>query len=324
MKKRCAFVLSALLTAILLVGCGMEQTISVDDNLTVTIADDYYFDEEEAKELGEDTDLSGLKKVDRNGKTYYLSQESRSMTHEQFEKQVGRLDEKCIVIYNPIVTEIPVIDTREEEDPDELDKIEFYDLSIELPFVVAASNMFIKEGSTIFCGIDNSLKDDNVIFAVSDAGLLEGTDLTISGASEGGIYNEKKTISINTIDGVIKSMGVTVNGTEQEFSDEEHPYNVTVCSEDGIYTVSAELFSGIKQTLTFTVDRTKPKTNVKNNKTYKSGKKITFSDKTSGIKSAKLDGKAVKNGKAVKKKGSHKLVLTDRAGNKKTVKFRIR
>lgn len=324
MKKRCAFVLSALLTAILLVGCGTEKTITVDDNLMVTVADDYYFDEEEAKELGEDADLSGLKKVDRNGKTYYLSQESRSMTHEQFEKQVGRLDEKCIVIYNLVVTEIPVIDTREEENEYELERIEFDNITIKLPFAVGKSNRSIKDGSIIFWGKDNMPKDSNVTYAVSDAGLLEGTDLTISGASEGGIYNEKKTISINTIDGVIKSMGVTVNGTEQEFSDEEHPYNVTVCSEDGIYTVSAELFSGIKQTLTFTVDRTKPKTNVKNNKTYKSGKKITFSDKTSGIKSAKLDGKAVKNGKVVKKKGSHKLVLTDRAGNKKTVKFRIR
>ena len=71
-------------------------------------------------------------------------------------------------------------------------------------------------------------------------------------------------------------------------------------------------------------DTVAPKTNIKNNKTYKSGKKITFSDEGSGMKSAKLDGKKIKNGHVVKKKGEHKLVLTDKAGNKRTVKFKIK
>ncbi|MCM1561820.1 MAG: hypothetical protein NC123_20155 [Butyrivibrio sp.] len=70
-------------------------------------------------------------------------------------------------------------------------------------------------------------------------------------------------------------------------------------------------------------DTAAPKTNIKNGKTYKSGKKIIFSDEGSGMKSAKLDGKKIKNGHVVRKKGKHKLVLTDKAGNKRIVKFTI-
>lgn len=72
------------------------------------------------------------------------------------------------------------------------------------------------------------------------------------------------------------------------------------------------------------LDFTAPKTNIKNGKAYKPGKKITFSDEGSGMKSAKLDGRKIKNGHVVKKKGKHKLVLTDKAGNRRTVKFKIK
>lgn len=61
-------------------------------------------------------------------------------------------------------------------------------------------------------------------------------------------------------------------------------------------------------------------------KTYKvsSGKKITFKDATSGAKKATLNGKTIKSGKVVKKAGKYTLVITDKAGNKKTVKFTIK
>ena len=62
-------------------------------------------------------------------------------------------------------------------------------------------------------------------------------------------------------------------------------------------------------------------------KTYKktsAGKKITFKDATSGVKKATLNGKKIKNGKVVKKAGKYTLVVYDKAGNKRTVKFRIK
>jgi hypothetical protein len=73
------------------------------------------------------------------------------------------------------------------------------------------------------------------------------------------------------------------------------------------------------------IDSTKPTVSgVKNGKTYKSAVTIKFSDKGSGIKSAKLNGKTIKTGKKVSKNGTYKLVVTDKAGNKKTVKFTIK
>lgn len=72
----------------------------------------------------------------------------------------------------------------------------------------------------------------------------------------------------------------------------------------------------------FTIDKQKAKVNVKNGKTYKTGFKLKFSD-ASGINSAKLDGKRIKNNTKITKKGLHKIVVLDAAGNKKIVKFRV-
>lgn len=48
------------------------------------------------------------------------------------------------------------------------------------------------------------------------------------------------------------------------------------------------------------------------------------SDKGSGVKSAKLNGKTITSGKKVSKKGTYTLKVTDKANNTKTVKFKIK
>ncbi|MBR4183078.1 MAG: hypothetical protein IKQ56_04565 [Lachnospiraceae bacterium] len=63
---------------------------------------------------------------------------------------------------------------------------------------------------------------------------------------------------------------------------------------------------------------------IKNNKKYKKGLVLQFADNATGIKTSKLDGKKVTNGVTVKKKGTHKLVLEDYAGNTSTIKFTIK
>lgn len=73
----------------------------------------------------------------------------------------------------------------------------------------------------------------------------------------------------------------------------------------------------------FTIDKKKAMVNIKQGKTYKKGQKVTFKD-ASGIKSAKLDGKKIKSGIKVKKIGTHTLVVTDKARNKTTIKFKIK
>lgn len=94
--------------------------------------------------------------------------------------------------------------------------------------------------------------------------------------------------------------------------------------ENGKHTVMVLDYAGNVTTLTYTLDTVAPKvTGVANGKKYKKAVTVKFSDKN-GIKSATLDGKKIKSGKKVSKKGKHTLKVTDKVGNTKTVKFTIK
>lgn len=94
----------------------------------------------------------------------------------------------------------------------------------------------------------------------------------------------------------------------------------------GILYISYKDYTGARKkvlTTGFKIDKKKATVNIKNNQTYKKGKKVTFKD-ASGIKSAKLDGKNIKSGKKVTQNGNHTLVVVDKAGNKTKITFRIK
>lgn len=99
-------------------------------------------------------------------------------------------------------------------------------------------------------------------------------------------------------------------------------------TKNGSYTVLIEDINGNRYSKVVKVkqiDDVKPTvTGVKNKKTYKKAVKIKFYDKGSGIKSAKLNGKTIKSGKKVSKAGTYKLVVTDKAGNKTSIRFYIK
>lgn len=96
-----------------------------------------------------------------------------------------------------------------------------------------------------------------------------------------------------------------------------------VIKKEGNYTLVVSDKAGNTVKVKFTLDRTKPKCTVKNNKTYKGKAKVWGSDSVSGLKSVKLDGKTIKKQTTVKKKGKHQVILTDKAGNKSTINFVI-
>lgn len=94
---------------------------------------------------------------------------------------------------------------------------------------------------------------------------------------------------------------------------------------DGGYSVNCQWVS-VKYRLTDnkSSDTTKPTVSgVKNGKTYKKSVKIIYKD-ASGIKSAKINGKRFKSGKIVSKNGSYTITVTDKAGNTRTVRFKIK
>ena len=136
---------------------------------------------------------------------------------------------------------------------------------------------------------------------------------------------------------IIQVMGPVV---DVQFKDAQLPYirdalTVTVngekisgtkisLSEDGQYTVTAKT-KNAEKTITFIKDTKKPVVKgVENGKTYTGPVTIKFSDELSGIKSAKLGKKKVKSGVKVSKAGAYTLKVTDKAGNKTTVKFTIK
>lgn len=102
-------------------------------------------------------------------------------------------------------------------------------------------------------------------------------------------------------------------------------YSVVFAFGDADYTWDVDAYNSVVINVNVkAVDKTKPTiTGVKNGKTYKKAVTIKFKD-ASGIKSAKLNGKSIKSGTKVSKNGSYTLVVTDKAGNKKTVKFKIK
>ena len=104
--------------------------------------------------------------------------------------------------------------------------------------------------------------------------------------------------------------------------------NTFTVNKNGIYTIRVITKDGTAYSIQHKVkglDNTAPKiTGIKNGKTYKKAVTIHFSDKDSGIKSAKLNGKTIISGKKVSKKGNYTLKVTDKANNTKIVKFSIK
>ncbi len=82
--------------------------------------------------------------------------------------------------------------------------------------------------------------------------------------------------------------------------------------------------STIRKTPGFYVDTKKPVVKgVKANKVYRKTVKLSFSDNI-GVKTATLNGKKITSGIRVSKKGTYQLIVTDKAGNKTKVKFKIK
>lgn len=102
---------------------------------------------------------------------------------------------------------------------------------------------------------------------------------------------------------------------------------IETLSKDGKYNIILENMFG-KNEYNVVIDTVKPTVKgVKNNQTYKKAVTVKCSDKLSGIKTIKLDGKKIKNDKngiKISQKGSHTLKVTDKCGNTKTVKFTIK
>jgi hypothetical protein len=138
----------------------------------------------------------------------------------------------------------------------------------------------------------------------------------ITGVRNNGLY--KKVSSVKATDNVsLKSF--TVNGVNMASTSLSF-------SKTGKYTLVATDYQGNSSTVKFRVDATAPKVKgISYGQTTKKKVTLRFSDKDSGVKSVKINGKKANTKKVtLKKAGTYKVIATDKVGNKITVKFRIK
>lgn len=153
--------------------------------------------------------------------------------------------------------------------------------------------------------------------------------ITLDSVNEDNCTKSDK-ISVFSYDG-IKS--VLVNGEEKltapvskeaKESEEKSLLCDIETKDEGKYEIKVAT-EHAEKTFNVVKDTKAPKiTGVKNKQTYNKNVTIKFSDATSGIKSATLNGKEIKTGKKVTKNGKYTLIVTDKAGNQKKMTFTIK
>ncbi|TGY95428.1 hypothetical protein E5329_14775 [Petralouisia muris] len=308
-------------------GCGMEETIIVNPDLSAQAVVNYYTTSQEeaavAKELGEGYTYEQL--MEEAGCTYLGTEERDGTVHNVYQstQKMSRADSKdsfVVLTQDQAVLDIGGFEEIQkeilggEDFPNSLKFLNTEDITVKVkyPFQVYKTNGILQEdGCTVFYPL-NTIKNKERIYAVRTSKCAKTGTCTIKGVKNNGCYRKIKTVKASS-GGVITSFRV---------NNESQPENEYTAVKDGVYKVKVKMLTGSTKTVKFTVDRTKPQTNIKA-KTYSGKVKITFKDKTSGIKKATLNGKRIKSGKTVSRAGNYVLKISDKAGNVRTVKFSI-
>lgn len=102
-----------------------------------------------------------------------------------------------------------------------------------------------------------------------------------------------------------------------------------VVKANGEHELICWSLDGKAQKLIFVVDKKKPIIyGAKNGKTYKRAVTLSFEDLHSGIASVTVNGKKISSkkyeGYTVKKNGTYKVVIKDKAGNSRSITFKIK
>lgn len=135
----------------------------------------------------------------------------------------------------------------------------------------------------------------------------------VTGVTNGRYYNSAKVVKWSDKLGVksAKLNGKTVKSGVKVTSSKKHTLVVTDKA-------------GNAKKVSFVIDTKLPTIKgVAYGKTYRSARKITFSDNI-GVKSATLNGSTFRNGQTVSKSGTYTIRVKDKAGNVRSVKFTIK
>lgn len=340
MKRKWILGITMVCSAMFFCSCGCEENLTINKNgtATVTLAS-YTTPEEESvimaamkegsepgdempatfSELMKELEFQASGQTTLNGKIHnkYVikNKMNKEMTDAQFVvnnshqtvMNVGTTAETKEMMQK-IYKEMGVPEGTEGD----LSALDHFTITMKYPFKVAKTNgVKQSDGYTVTYDM-RTLKADRIYAADSKA--AKNRSLKIQGVKNKAYYNTAQKVTLES-DGVITQF--RINGDPLDT-------NSYQAKKDGKYKLSIKMASGVSRNLSFTVDKTKPKTNIKNKQTYKGKVTVTCSDKTAGIKKITLNGKKIANNKVVSKKGSYKLQITDKAGNVKNVSFTIK
>ncbi len=192
-----------------------------------------------------------------------------------------------------------------------------YEISLTLPEAITESNGTIN-GNTVTWTLDNLSADWKLLAGTASHPVISmDTQVpVVQGVENGKYYRTEKSIEASDDTSV---QTVTLNGKNYGLA--KFKLNM-----DGKHTLVATDANNNTTTVKFTIDTVKPVVKgATNGKIYRKKVKLRFSDKTSGVKTVKVNKKK-KNKKKItlKKKGKYTVKVTDKAGNVTTLQFRIK
>lgn len=353
-KKELSLFLVVMLTALLLTGCSDHSTIAFHEDGSGTYEESFTFSkalwdelfaEEGSKEAvlayyralypQAEITLSDTASDGKETKTLHLALNFKNISEYQ---QIESQTEIRSVSFRPnYYTRSNIYMPLEEEEAaasgiaEEVEQLlgsndeamqklaaEVQDMDITMtitfPYTVTDTNGSIQEDQKTVVWDRKELAESERLYALfHTSNSLSAPKYT--GAANGKAYNTGVSLMIDS-ENLLDQVTVNNETTQSD---------CLFLSAEGVYHIKASDINGNSSSINFRIDMTKPAVSgVKNGKTYKTTRTVRFSDKGSGIKTASLNGRTIKTGKKVSKKGTYTLTVTDKAGNQKTVKFTIK
>lgn len=352
-KRKCSFIAAMILTAVLFTGCAVQTNITFQENgsgsyeETISFAESTWeqmFSEDESDILNYYRTLYPQAEVSVSNETIRGTASKVLRLRMNFKdiSEYRQLTSQTELLYS--VTMQPNYFTRckiympSDENTDEvfgfMDELEqmlesndefsqkMYEeiqnmdirMSMTFPYSVTKTNGSVQEDhKTVVWDMKEMDKSERLYALFHTSNSVSAPKYT--GADNGKNYNTGVSLKI-TSENLLNQVKV---------NDETTQSDTLFLSDEGVYNIKAYDINGNSSRITFRIDKTKPTVSgVKSGKTYNAPRIIKFSDKGgSGIRSATLNGTSIKSGKKISKKGTYRLIITDNAGNKKTVSFNM-
>ncbi|MBE5924427.1 MAG: hypothetical protein E7271_08170 [Lachnospiraceae bacterium] len=331
MKKflcACALVTVAFLST----GCmRVYETITVNDNETVTATVKQAILKSTSDSLNSEKDPNTIEEVLEDGNTYYTQTETKEYPSvAEFSKESSGNISKDIFYVDLNNGNSKDATSTEQSIVDLVNQSIYIKMTINLAGEIVETNANVKEETKGNTAVFDTkfLSESWYAYTAHGKELIEAdvTAPVISNVEEGGHYCRIPDIQFSDDTAVASK---TINGKSYSTS------NI----KDGLNTLTVTDVKGNSTTVTFYKDMTAPVIKkIKNGKSYKGKVLFYVKDKleldtvTDNGKKLKLTKKnLVKSGKyknyykfEIKKKGKHKIIAIDKAGNRIKYTIRIR